>query len=227
MSNLKFLGILSLFLLLPLNLLAQEIDFLVQGNTYTPPFYKGKTVWSNQSQVIITAIVNLPNPLNLNYRWSKNNIVLGTASGLGKNSLTFSDTVLGKPQEILLEVLSADGSLVSSSIIDLVPVPPVVLVYENNPLYGFLFNNAILGSYTMKNNERTLGAFPFFFSVFGRADKDIRYSWKTNTGETTGSTVTYRAPERASGTSNVNLEIYNDQRIMQSAFKSFQVEFDL
>src|SRR3989344_1173365 len=52
---------------------AQSVDLLWQGETYTPPFYKGKSLWSNQSRITFFAMTNgLGNPANLSYKWTKN-----------------------------------------------------------------------------------------------------------------------------------------------------------
>ena len=47
---------------------AQSVDLLWQGETYVPPFYKGKSLWSDQSRITLFAIPQgLGNPANLNY----------------------------------------------------------------------------------------------------------------------------------------------------------------
>jgi len=107
----KFYWILTITLLiLPiLHLRAQEVDILWQGETYTPPFYKGRALWSSQSRITFLAIphgAGIGNPANLTYRWTQNGTVLGNINGIGKNTLSFTDSVLSKPQTIKIDVLS-------------------------------------------------------------------------------------------------------------------------
>lgn len=223
----------SCFLFLfPSSLQAQEIDFLVQGDTYTPAFYKGRSLWSNQSRVIIVAIPQIPgiqNTSNLFYKWSKNGVVLGGEqgiNGIGQNSLAFTDSILGKPQNIELEVLTSDGVVLVSGTTAVTPRPPSLLVYEDNPLYGVLFHREAGAGYALRDREITFAAFPLFFSATTRFDSAIEYSWRTNTGGFEArNSVTYRTPEGASGSSSVTAEAEHRDKIIQSARKNFLVQF--
>jgi hypothetical protein len=227
----KSFVLLTVFLLLaPLyHSRAQEIDLLMESNGYVPPFYEGRPLWSNQSFVTITAIPQIPgvsNPASLNYKWTKNNVVLGTVSGVGKNSLRFSDSVLGKPQTVKIEILSSDGAILASRMFQLAPIPQELLVYENNPLLGFLFNKEVGGRYDIMSQEVTFAAFPLFFSTSNPLNSLIQYTWNTSTGDTEkNNSVTYRVPEGASGSSQVTLRAQHQSNIIQSGTKSFLVEF--
>lgn len=209
--------------------LAQEIDFLWQGDNYTPAFYDGRPLWANQTSVTIMAVPSIPgisNPANLNYKWTKNDVVLGTASGTGRNSLSFWDTVLGKPVKIRLEILSNAGAILASKTFTLTPAEPNLLVYENNPLYGILFNNETGASYTMRTDEVTYSAFPLFFTARDRFDPTINYSWSDTAGESESrNSVTYRIPEGASGSSQISVRAEHSNMIIQSARKNFLVQF--
>ena len=209
--------------------LAQEIDFLWQGDEYAPAFYDGRSLWANQNRITIMAvprIAGIANASSLDYKWTKNSVVLGTVSGIGRNSLSFSDSVLGKPVEVKLEILSNDGAILASKTETFTPINPGLLVYEDNPLYGILFNKEVGDSYILEGSEVTFAAFPLFFTLSDRLSPSARYSWRTDAaGSEARNSVTYRAPEGASGSSRVTVEVEQADRIMQAARKDFLVQF--
>ncbi|MEX2013877.1 MAG: hypothetical protein WD896_00800, partial [Parcubacteria group bacterium] len=159
---------LALPFLIPLpNLEAQEVDILWQAETYTPPFYKGKSLWSNESKITLLAIpsgAGTGNPANLTYRWTKNGTVLGNINGVGKNTIAFTDSIISRPQTIQVDIISAEQGKIASASLTLASSPPSLAIYENNPLYGFMFHKEVGGVYELQGEEVTFTAFPFFFS---------------------------------------------------------------
>jgi len=215
------------FLLFTSPVFGQSVDIIWQGESYVPPFYEGRTLWSHQSQITLVAIPqDLGNPTSLNYKWSRNGTVLGNSNGVGRNSLTLVDSILSKPQTIKIEIVSAGGNTAAQSSIIITPRPPELLVYEENPLHGFMFHREIGVGYALREREITFGVFPLFFNVFGRADSNVSYVWRTNAGSSgTGPSAIYRAPESEGGSSRISIDAENAREILQSASKSFLVEF--
>lgn len=210
-----------------------EVDLLWQGKTYTPPFFKGRTLWSNQGQIILLAIPHTSDengiPLkssNLIYKWSEDGTVLGNLSGTGKNSITLTDSVLSLPQTITVEVLSDANTVVGRKSIRLASITPSVLIYEDSPLYGPLFNREVGEKFVLSSQEVSFSAFPLFFSTISQAEPSISYSWGTNsTSEQPGNRITFRAPESGSGSSNISLKIDNISKMLQSTQRNFLVQF--
>jgi len=207
---------------------AQEVDLLWQGDVYTPPFYEGRSLWSNQSEVIILAIPHIfsqgreLDPSTLTYKWWKDSVVLNTVSGIGKNSISITDSVTGRPQEIKVEIMTGDGAVLASASKKLSGLPVKLLVYEDSPLYGLLFNREVGSSYEIEEQETTLAVIPFFFSSFEKDPGFINYKWNTSSGSTEGSgSVTYRFPEGVSGSAKINVRASNENRFMQFSEKSF------
>lgn len=218
----------TLLLVLPIfNVRAQTVDILWQGEVYTSPFYKGKSLWSSQSRITMLAVPQgLGNPSALNYKWTKNGTVLGNISGVGKNSLSFVDSVLSKPQLVKVDIVGSNETILATASTNVVPIRPVLIVYENNPLYGFMFNKSAEGTYKLKEKEVSFTAFPFFFSTSDRENSLVSYEWRTNVGvATTKNSVTYRVPDESSGSSKVTLQVTSRNNIMQSADKNFLIEF--
>lgn len=206
---------------------AQSVDILWQGEVYTPPFYQGKTFWAKQSRVTLVAVPQgLGNPANLNYKWIKNGTVLGNINGVGKNTISFTDSILSKGKTIEVEIISGQKSLASASVF-IKPIAPVLTVYENNPLYGFMFHKEVGDVYNIQGQEITLAMFPLFVSALGHADSVLNYEWETN-GKNTGSSnsATYRIPENTSGSSKIGVSFSNTKEITQRAGKDFLVQFE-
>lgn len=206
---------------------AQSVDLLWQADTLTPPFYKGGSRWSYQSPITLVAIPHgLGNTNNLNYRWTNNGTVIGAVSGVGKSSYSFIDSIVSRPQNIQVEVISNDESVLAKNSIVISSSAPEVLVYENNPLYGLMLHKALSTSYELISGEVTLEAVPTFFGEDDYRDGIINYKWNSGGGETyTGKSATYRAPENSSGSSVISINISNGYRILQTANKNLLINF--
>src|SRR3989344_1121949 len=206
---------------------AQSVDLIWQGNGYVPPFYQGRTLWSKQTKVSFLAISHgLGSSANLYYKWTKNGTVLGNLNGIGKNNFSYTDTILSRTQTVKVEILSDTDEVLASATVALTPVSPSLLVYENNPLYGFMFHKEVGGNYRLNESEITFSAFPLFFDVTSREDSSLVFAWRTNTGAVeTGDSVTYRAPDDVSGSSQVSITVSNKDKITQEARKGFLVQF--
>lgn len=214
-------------LLTPALVRAQSVDILWQGETYTPPFYQGRPLWSKQSIITFVAIPQgLGNSANLNYKWTRNGTVLGNTNGIGRNYLSFADSVLSRPQTIKVEIVSGEEEILASASTTVIPTSPILAVYENNPLYGFMFHREAGDVQELKEREVTFAVFPLFFSAFEREDNILKYEWRTNAGGIeTGDSVTYRTPENTAGSSRVTVRVSNISQIMQDANKNFLIQF--
>jgi len=222
-----YLLLLIILLFSPLsNIGAQEVDILWQGETYSPPFYKGRDLWSRQSNITLVAVPQgLGNPANLNYRWSRNTVVLGSLSGIGRNFLSLEDSVISRPQTIRVSIFAGETRL-ATDVIQIVPVSPSLVIYESNPLYGFMFHKKVSETYPLGNREVTFTAFPFFFSVADRSGSDIEYQWGSNAGDViTTNSATYRAPDQTSGFARIQVRSKSEDKILQSAGEGFLIQF--
>ncbi len=221
----------ALFLFLSLILspslaLAQSVDILSQAETYTHPFYRGGAIWSYQSRITLIAVPqSLGNPANLNYRWSRNGTVLGSLSGVGKNTHTFSDTVLSRTQNVKVEIVSSGEDVLAQNSLTLTPRAPGLHIYENNPLYGFMFHQEVSGIYPLKESEVTFTAFPTFFDAINLDDSSISYSWQSGDAVENKSSVTYRVPGEGSGRASVSVSAKSSKRILETAGKGFLIQF--
>ncbi|MDP3874996.1 MAG: hypothetical protein Q8Q22_00535, partial [bacterium] len=195
---------------------------------YAPPFYQGRTLWSNQSRITFLAVSHgLGNPTNLNYKWTKNGTVLGNINGVGKNTLSFVDSILSRPQTVKIDILSGQDVVLASASVTVAPISPTLTIYENNPLYGFMFHRETSETFILQEKEVTFTAFPLFFSASNRSDNRVNYEWRTNIGgeAETKNSVTYRAPDDTAGSSQIQVRASSKDKILQSSNKSFFIQF--
>lgn len=230
----RFLVLLTLLALAPsLSYAAtNSVDVLYSGSGYVPPFYEGRTLWGRQTQVTFYAVPHvftgsgreIP-ASQLIFRWSKDGTILGLSSGLGQDSISFNDTVIGLPIEIKVDVMTDSSTVVASSDASYAPVTPFLLTYENSPTNGYLFNHEASQGITMSGPEITLAGFPFLFSTSNKATR-VNYAWTTGTSRTqSGEDVTYRISSGQSGQSAIGVTADLPQVLSQTASEHFLVQF--
>lgn len=226
MKAMKKLALAALFLL-PTLASAQSVDLLYQGQTYAPPFYRGGSLWSGESNIVLFAVPQgLGDPASLTYKWRQGTTVIGNASGVGKNVLVFSDNIFSRPQIFSVQIIDNDDNVIAQAVASVSPTAPSLLVYEKNPLYGFLFNREVSDTYPLSGQEATFGAFPLFFSAQSRNDGATAYEWKSSAGsKDRGSEVTYRVPDAAVGQASVSVAASNPATVRQQASRNFLVQF--
>lgn len=207
------------------NIEISSVDLLWHGTGYTPPFYKGKTLWGRQTGINFLAIANSSNSSNLIYKWSLDGEVVGSSSGVGKNSFSIGDSILGLPRTVSVELVLPNGTVTATNSITLTPISGQLMVYELHPLYGFLFNNEANSTYHMREEEVTFAAFPMFFSN-SRTSSSINYSWRTSAGVDVGNQVTYRIDPSSKVASWVDVRANDVEKFIQSASKMFELRFD-
>lgn len=206
---------------------AQSVDILYAGDTYTLPFYKGGALWSGESTLTMFAVPQgLGDPSNLNYKWREGTTVLGDVNGVGRNAVRFPDSIFSKPQVFSVEIVDGEDAPVAQSYINVAPTSSGLLVYEKNPLFGFLFNREVSGVYQVGEQEISFSAFPLYFSTKDKDDSNLLYSWRSSSSQDdSGSTVTYRIPDGAKGQAAVSVKATNSSTLRQTVEKKMTLQF--
>lgn len=212
-----------------------DVDLVYQTNNYTPPFYKGKALYTYNSPVTVVALPNfiredgtvIP-PEKLIYKWyTDTDNVFDKDSGYGKRTLSFQDELV-MPQHIEVEVTAPEGGFKAYNYIDFEPSPPSVELYENNPLLGILFNKKI-STLSLTAKEIDLTAIPYFFSVKNKVNSILSYDWFINNSpmpsQRDNPNITLRPEGDVSGTANVGVTIKNFIQEFQSANKNISITF--
>jgi len=218
----------TIYLLLSTPVFAQSVDILWQGNGYVPPFYEGKNLWAKQSLITFVAVPQgLGNSANLNYKWTRNGTVLGNISGVGRNTLSFKDAIFSKPYTVKVEIIGNDESVLAEASETIRAKNVSLLIYENNPLYGYMFHREVGNIFQLDKNEITFAAFPLFAGPGERGNAGFSYTWRAEgSPSSSGNSVTYRAPEGTEGISRISASFLESAKIIQPVERSFLIQFD-
>jgi len=219
------------------NITPQEVSIIYEANSYTPPFYKGKGLYSLEGTVTFVAIPNLVsstgvklNPNNLIYKWTIDGTVLGSKSGYGKNSLSYTGSILGKDALVMVDVTSQDKTTTGKGVVLLSVERPEVLLYEKNPLYGTLFNKELSSNgLSLGEKEITISAVPYSTSASNINGGNLSYSWLINSSKipvpTSQNYVTFRNATGQKGSSLISVLVNNKDHFLQQMQNSLSIKF--
>ena len=214
----------------------QDVSIIYESDGYTPPFYKGKGLYGIQGTVTLVAIPNLfssngtrLNPKNLTYKWTVDGTVLGSKSGYGKNSLSYTGSILGKDVGIQVDVSSSGGSTGVGYMV-LSAEKPETLIYQKNPLYGILFNKELTSNgFSLSEKEVTLDAIPYSTSASGVNDSNLSYTWTVDGNSISTpknqNYVTLRNTTGKSGNSQVSVVVDNNDHFLQEMTNYLRIAF--
>ena len=214
-----------------------SVDLIVEPDGYVPPFFMGKNAVAYQNAVKIVAMPHLANssgveydPSTLVYQWQQDGAALADQSGYDKQSIVIPGNIVPHPYTISVTVSTRDGSAQGTEYIPISPISPEVLFYNDDPLYGALYNRA-LGNSVYVGSQRELGvrAVPYGFDVPAIGLGNLSLTWLIDGVEhqelETGESVTLRAPAGTAGSSDIELDINNTQNILQQASATFSAIF--
>lgn len=209
-----------------------EVDMFYEAFTYTPPFYRGLPLFSYQSTAVIYAT---PRGYNANgllipfdqytYTWSVNGKVDQSKSGYGINYFIYPDSIFSETARISVKVSSRDNSVSSVGTINLMPTSPSVVLYEDNPIYGVIYENAVTGTKKLDREEITISAVPFFFD---KRLGHLNFNWRANGSlikQESQSSITFRQDADVNGTADVSVEVKNKDKILQNSVSNFFLVF--
>jgi hypothetical protein len=212
-----------------------EVDLIIEPLSFVPPFYKGKSAFVPQGSAKIVAITNILSDgtkisnNNLIFKWKKNGMVLSDSSGRGKNTLIVNGSVPIKDINIELEVSNSTSKVVGSNSIILTPYNTKVALYENNALYGKLFNKELTGYINIGTQEEFLiAAYPMFFNITDETGDEITYKWSVGNKSTATdgdvNTLLLRQVGNV-GNSSISLKVDGVSRIFQYGSSGFSLMF--
>ena len=104
------------------------------------------------------------------------------------------------------------------------------MFYENNPLYGILFNKAVGNYYLGTREELKVTAEPFSYSFNTNRDTLATYKWSINQNPiiATGNkneVILKQTSTVVSGIAQISLDVNNTSRIFQYSTGNFNVLF--
>ena len=213
------------------------VIMLWEADTSIPPLYRGKALYSGGSKLKVVAlptvaIKNKGIPTNdLSFQWTVNDTPAPQFSGLGQNSISFTGDQL-QPQENVEVSIQYGSTQVGYGQVVIPATTPQILLYDNDPLRGLLFDSVLPNPVNMSSKELTVQAIPYYFDNQSLQNGSAAYSWTLNGNSTTGPSaskglLTLRQTGTGSGAATIGVSIQNTDTnlLVQAADAALQVMF--
>lgn len=209
-----------------------ELDIIFDAPTYVPPFYRGRALPSGGGNIRLQAIARFPGsrgPLSENtitYTWRRNNRILTSASGLGKSSITVEAPTPGDTDTFSVRASANDDTLSATASVTIPSSEPVLMLYEDQPLFGILFHSAIPKEIPARG-DITVAAIPYFATSQRLDDPSLKYAWRINEQNATASStkkneITLRSD---SGPVKLELELLHATNFFLDALRNWKFLF--
>ncbi len=217
-------------------IIATELDLLVDSDSYVPPFYRGRAHASAGTNLYLQAIPQFKRPSGtyvaspaINFTWKKNGEIMGSVSGKGKSSLVMPAEHLFGNERITVEARSEDGVFVNEASYVLSPVQPILTLYQNHPLFGLMYHQALGAVTFIPGSEMTFVAVPYFAQAVRAEDPALIYAWRVNgkaipASATNPNAITINA-ENSSGVALLNVELTHATNYFLEAKGSWNITF--
>jgi len=204
-------------------------------DSYVPPFYRGKTLPTPESNVRVVAMPEVKNgsqvvnPKNMVYAWKKDYNNDQTNSGYGKNFYIYINDYLDDSNNISVNASTTDQSYSSSASIDIGTYQPKIIFYKNDINLGTLWEQALSNGHKIIGDE-ILEAAPYFLSPQDLRIPILTWDWSinnvfVNSSGTRKNLLPIKVQQGISGTSKIKLEINNTYKLFENAKKEINVEF--
>jgi hypothetical protein len=108
---------------------------------------------------------------------------------------------------------------------------PSLVLYEDEPLTGTSYHQAITGTYNLTKPEVTMLVEPYYFSRTAAASNQISYSWLLNgkniiSNPSNPRQITFAIPESSgTGENSVELTAENNDNTFQTAKNNLLIKF--
>jgi hypothetical protein len=212
------------------------VNLVWEAKTLVPPLYRGKALYSAGSRLTVMAFPTIVangstiSSNNLSFQWSRGGEPDTAASGLGRDTFSFSGDQLRVSERVDV-IVELGGVAVGQASITIPATSPQIMFYARDPLRGVLYEQALPTALSLGSPEITLRAEPYFFSSES-VGNSLLYTWKLNGRETTGPDVssgvlTLRQSGAGAGEASVSAAIQNTDtnKFLQSAQAALRIVF--
>lgn len=188
-------------------------------DSYTPPFYKGKSLPISQSQVKVVAIpiVKKTNgaimkPEEFIFNWKKDGKNFPGQSGLAKNIFSFANEILEKQNRV--DVTATDGTKTISSSTILSFFEPEIIFYNLDTVtLAPKYSEAVGKARNLKQSRIGIVAEPYFLSSDFKNNPNIKTVWRVNDQDVNPSSKNSILVNATSTVGNVAVSFdYNDTK---------------
>lgn len=164
-----------------------EVELMWEGvDSYTPPFYRGKSFPSAEGLIKVVAIPNTSvikkGRGNITYTWKAGDNTVQGVSGYNKDSYVFQNSELNDTEKVSVTAESIGGEYNATNSVEIPITAPKIIFYKKSPTEGILYNEALTDGVFMKDDEFTVVAEPYFLALKGN-EGSFNYIWKINRDE--------------------------------------------
>ncbi|MEK7108951.1 MAG: hypothetical protein AAB919_00750 [Patescibacteria group bacterium] len=213
------------------------INLLWESDTSVPPLFAGKALYSAGSPLRIIAFPTViiagkkVAAESLSYRWSVNDNPVPSASGTGKNILSYTGDQLQDGEQVAVDVYFGSRK-VGRGEITIPQSEPQVVLYHKDALRGVVWDRAVPQGIALNGKEITLQAQPYYFSNTSIKNDAVTWEWTLNDEPVTGPSsdkglLTLRQTGTGTGqaTLGVSLQNQDSSQLIQSAKAVLQIVF--
>ena len=213
------------------------INLVWEADTTVPPFYLGKALYSAGSSYKVVAFPTVYsgnariNPSALSYQWSHAGDSVQDQSGLGRYVFAGQGDQLQAGEDVSVDVYYGASKVGNAAL--LIPVSdPQIILYERDALRGTNYDAAMPQTISLKANEITLQAEPYYFSAAAKNAGTVQYAWTLNGEDMAGpdtarGVLTLRQSGSGAGSAAVGVTIQNTNpdQFVQTAAAALQIVF--
>lgn len=212
-----------------------DLTIVWEGKTYTPLFYKGRSMFSGGADVVVSAVPSIVDSKGvfygkdeLIYSWTVGGPTNSpSVSGLGQHTAVLKNTRLFDPFIVYLQVSDPKGNLRSAEQIRIPFTQPVLQLYEDSPYVGVYYGRAVGPTYGVySGREATVVAEPYHIIASSRVDPILTYEWLIgNKKYTSPGSISFGAEGPGYGSTPLSLTVKSEESLMQSARIDKTIDF--
>lgn len=200
-----------------------EVDLVWESDqSYTPPFFKGKSLNPGWGEMTVTAIPHIYksdgskySKEDLVYRWEYNGIVYGDDSGRGKNSITVNATP--RNNRMSVEIEEPNGEIVARDFVNFPRAEPEIVFYEESPNRGVILAQSFSNTVNLSQSSNfAITAQPYYFLAENSQASNLNYNWAINgsTVEQTPKDAINLNMDQVTNKYNVSVEITDSNNLL-------------
>jgi len=188
----------------------QDVAIVVEPVSSAPVLYPGKPLVPIGGSVRVVAVANMRNsagkivaPETLSYSWTVDDTQIINSSGIGKDAIIVASPLKYRSRSVSVDVTDQNGVVVGGESVSISAQEPSIRIYQNDSLLGILYDHALSGSYTIKEEEDSLFATPFSFPT---TDNAPLLKWFLNGVEAgTKNSITLRPAGSGQGSASLSI----------------------
>lgn len=203
-------------------------------DSYTPPFYKGKSLPSEGGGIRLIASPRIYengkkiDTKNISYAWTVNDVLLHDSSGLGKNTYSTDLNYLENENIYKVVATSLSGRVQAEGREKVSPFSIQTRLYKSDGLLGTEYAHA-LGERVEIAKETTFTYEPYFLHTKKLSSPNLSYNWTLNGLPTTPQGINYITiiPKKdARGFGTLSISVENIEKFLQKSEASLSIIFD-